>query len=69
MALTKEEIWTARETLITNPYGTVTLSDGRSYTMIDIDKLWAAQDKILEKLDVDAGINRGPFFKCNIDLT
>lgn len=67
MAITREEINEVLEELMRNPQQTVTLSNGRSYTNMDIDKLLRLRNTLVDELDRVDGINRGPFYKCCID--
>jgi hypothetical protein len=69
MAITRTEINEVLEKLMKNPHQTVTLPGGRSYTNIDIDKLMRLRNTLVDELDKADGINRGPFYKCYIDLT
>lgn len=69
MAITRTEINEVLEKLMKNPHQTVTLPGGRSYTNIDIDKLMRLRNTLVDELDKADGINRGPFYKCSIDLT
>lgn len=67
MAITRTEINEVLEKLMINPYQSVTLSDGRSYTHFDIDKLLKLKNNLVDEIDKADGINRGPFYKCSID--
>ena len=69
MAITRTEINEVLEALMLNPQQTVSFADGRSYTNMDIDKLLRLKSTIVDELDKSDGINRGPFFKCSIDLS